>query len=176
MKLNIEMTEAEVLGFCKLFEGSLRDVQAAVVREEVRAAQPPAPVAPEAPKEAVVTEADLKLVEKGRVLFADLVHKWLVNFGLEGAEQPDRIAALRDVASGPEATAVLWYVSSVGGLIHAVDAIAGPKTSPHPLTPEAEEGHRATVRDVATNIAQVSSLFFHDLCSLYEHRDIYKEK
>lgn len=175
MKLNIEMTEAEVLGFYKLLEGSLQDVQVAVSREEVRAAQPPAPAAPEAPK-ATITEADLKLVEKGRVLFTDLVHKWLVNFGLEGAEQPDRIAVLRDVASGPEATAVLWYVASVGGVIHAVDAAAGPKTSPYPLTPEAEEGHRNTVRDVAANITQISSLYFHDLCALYEHRDIYKEK
>lgn len=173
MKLSIEMTEAEVLGFYKLLENRLQDVQVAVAREDVRAAQPP-PAAPET--KPVVTEHDLKLVEEGKVLFGDLVNKWLVNFGLEGAEQPDRVEALRLVSSGPEATAVLWYVSSVGGVTRAVDAVAGPKTHPHPLTPAAEEGYRATVREVAINIVQVASLFFPDLCDLYEHRDIYKEK
>lgn len=169
MKLSIEMTEAETLAFFQ-----------ALYKTEGGVAPQPAAAAPAVEKKAesapVVTEYDLKLVEEGRVLFGDLVSKWLVNFGLEGAEQPDRVEVLRLVSSGPEAKAILWYVASVGGVAHAVDKVIGPKTSPHPLTPQAEEGHRRTVREVATNIVQVASLFFPDLCDLYEHRDIYKEK
>ena len=42
------------------------------------------------------------------------------------------------------------------------------------MQPKREE--RDLVVAIAINIAQVSSLFFSDLCAMYEHRDIYREE
>jgi hypothetical protein len=99
------------------------------------------------------------------VVFNDLVAKWAINFGIEDAEQPDRVDLLRAVATGYDATSILHYVSTVGGLMHAVDKVMQPAT----------EKDRQHVALLAANIMQVSSLFFSDLCSMYEYRDIYRE-
>jgi len=139
-------------------------------------------------------ERTLRRIETGRRLFSAMAGAWASNLGIEGAPQPDRVGVLRAVATGPESGAVLNYVSSVGGLAHATDAAitlaafrlkrdtdhTPDDESPAYLraaeTPEEEEAaRRACVNAVAINIAQVSSLFFSDLCAMYEHRDIYRE-
>jgi hypothetical protein len=133
--------------------------------EEVE--KPLAPVLHLTPKAAppeVSEQQKERQISRGHDLFHGLVGQWCLNFGIEGAEQPDRLALLRALATGPDATAVLHFVSSVGGLLHAVDKV---------MQPSREE--RDLVRAIAINIAQVSSLFFSDLCAMYEHRDIYRE-
>jgi len=149
---------------------------------------------PAEPSPVVLDERAIRHIEKGRTLFAELVVLWASNLGIEGAPQPDRVGLLRNVATGPDSGAVLHYVSSVGGLTHATDAAMGIEAfrlkrltdhvgdddTPSYLrateTPEEEESaRRACVAAVSINIAQVSSLFFSDLCAMYEHRDIYRK-
>jgi hypothetical protein len=149
---------------------------------------------PAEPSSGVAYERAIRHIEKGRTLFAELVVLWASNLGIEGAPQPDRVGLLRNVATGPDSGAVLHYVSSVGGLTHATDAAMGIEAfrlkrltdhvgdddAPSYLrateTPEEEESaRRACVAAVSINIAQVSSLFFSDLCAMYEHRDIYRK-
>lgn len=186
MKCTFESTERETLGYLRLLDRVLSIVEEAVRRDLVLSssapphAEAPAPVpevapAKETPPAPEKSERDKKQIEHGRVMFHDLVNKWAVNFGVEGAEQPDRLELLRSVATGYDATAVLHYVSTLGGLTHAVDACLGPEARKYPLTPAAEEATREWVRLVSANIMQVSSLFFTDLCAMYEYRDIYRE-
>jgi hypothetical protein len=149
---------------------------------------------PAEPSPVVLDERAIRHIEKGRTLFAELVVLWASNLGIEGAPQPDRVGLLRNVATGPDSGAVLHYVSIVGGLTHATDAAMGIEAfrlkrlvdhvgddeAPIYLrateTPEEEESaRRACVAAVSINIAQVSSLFFSDLCAMYEHRDIYRK-
>jgi len=183
MKYSVSMTEGEFLGLCKMVEGVLgRMMDAASLRGAAYSVSVPAEPPTENPEEAEkpaarvihltpkATPPEMSEQQKekqkahGRDLFWSLVHTWAINFGIEDTEQPDRLDLLRAVATGPDATAVLHYVSSVGGLTHAVDKALDPKWEDRDL-----------VRNIAINIAQVSSLFFHDLCAMYEHRDIYRE-
>ena len=147
-----------------------------------------------APSPVVLDERAIRHIEKGRTLFTEMAVLWASNLGIEGAPQPDRVGLLRNVATGPDSGAVLHYVSSVGGLTYATNAAMGIEAfrlkracdhvgdddAPGYLraaeTPEEEEAaRRACVVAVSINIAQVSSLFFSDLCAMYEHRDIYRE-
>jgi hypothetical protein len=184
MKYNVSMTEAEFLGLCKMVEGVFgRMIDAASLRGALSVpAEPPlanpaeVPLEVEKPPAAVIHLAPKaapsemsekqkeRQISRGHDLFHGLVLQWSLSFGVEGAEQPDRLALLRALATGPDATAVLHFVSSVGGLLHAVDKVMQPKRE-----------ERDLVRAIAINIAQVSSLFFSDLCAMYEHRDIYRE-
>jgi len=179
MKYTLSMSEAEFLGVCTLMEGMLDVLSLRVAASSVSVPAEPPLSAPEevekpaarvihlTPKAAppeVSEQQKERQISRGHDLFHGLVVQWCLNFGIEGAEQPDRIALLRALATGPDATAVLHFVSSVGGLLHAVDKV---------MQPSREE--RDLVRAIAINIAQVSSLFFSDLCAMYEHRDIYRE-
>jgi hypothetical protein len=128
-----------------------------------------------APQEGVVHpviagNVDQKKLNRGRLAFDHLVDVWQTNFGVEGAEQPDRAEAMRSLANGPKSFAVLAYVQSVGGLTHAVNQSSY-------FTPDEfknEEGRRKLVLEFAGNMTQVSSILFPDLSDLYEYRDIFK--
>ena len=180
MKYSFQASEAEMLGFYRAVENV-----AVEVLHTIRANGPKAPAPVEAPPEVPapveappevpaptmpeMSAKDKKRIEKGRALLGALVGEWAANFGVEGVEQPDRGSALRNVASGPEAGAVLAYTSFMGGLTRAVDGVIPPAH-----WTGLEEARRKLVTDLAINIAQVSSLLFPDLCSMYEHRDIYR--
>jgi hypothetical protein len=129
-----------------------------------------------APQEGVVApivagNVDQKKLHRGMVAFDHLVDAWRTNFGVEGAEQPDRAEAMRMLANSSKSFAVLAYVQSVGGLTHAVNKTAyfmpgGFKT---------EEERRKLVLDFAGNMTQVASILFPDLSDLYEYKDIFKQ-
>ena len=183
MKYNVSMTEAEFLGFFKMAESILLGLARIRLSGELTPAEAPlaapeeAPLAEEKPLAPVLhltpkaapsemsEQQKERQISRGHDLLHGIVLQWGLNFGVEGAEQPDRLALLRAVATGPDATAILHFVSSVGGLLHAVDKVMQPKRE-----------ERDLVVAIAINIAQVSSLFFSDLCAMYEHRDIYREE
>jgi len=179
MKYVFESSETETLAYVAMIErllGKVLDLVEVDIREHSpKASEPPpgpatvatpqASAEEPAPVAAEKSEKDKRQIEHGRVLFNDLVAKWAINFGIEDAVQPDRLELLRAVATGYDATSILHYVSTVGGLTHAVDKAMSPST----------EQDRKHVEALSANIMQVSSLFFTDLCSMYEYRDIYRE-
>ena len=121
---------------------------------------------------AVVTaNVDKKKLGRGMTAVDHLVDAWRTNFGVEGAEQPDRAEVMRSLANSPKSFAVLAYVQSVGGLTHAVN-----KSSY--FTPDgwkSEEERQKMVIDFAGNMTQVASILFPDLSDLYEYRDIFRK-
>jgi len=119
---------------------------------------------PEPPLPATVVND--KQLKRGKAAFERLIALWLVNFGEEG-EQPDRAEAMRALANGPKAFAVLTYVKASGGLSWAVNAAV---TS---IVVDTEKKRQAVVTAVAGNITQVASILFPDLSDLYEFKDIF---
>lgn len=127
---------------------------------------PPREEAP-LPKVAQVRGQDL---DRGRKAFEKLLRLWIENFGVEDAPQPDRAEAMRVVANGKKAFALLAYVKSQGGLTHAVNALLSEIV---PLV-VAEGMYQQTVLDVAGNMTQVASILFPDLSDLYEYKNIFR--
>jgi len=117
------------------------------------------------PAEAVV---DAKKLNTGKTAFDKLVRLWVKGFGVEGAEQPDRAEAMRNLANSPKSFAVLTYVKDAGGVTWAVNAaeVAAIRALP-------ESEHQRLVTDLAGNITQVASILFPDLSDLYEYKDIF---
>lgn len=126
---------------------------------------PPREEAPLPPK-AKVRGSDLA---KGRRAFEKLLRTWIQNFGVEGAEQPDRAEAMRALANGRNSFRVLAYVKEQGGLTYAVNALL-----PELLEQIDFDVYRKLVLDVAGNMTQVSSILFPDLSDLYEYKDIFR--
>ena len=129
-----------------------------------------------APQEGVVVplvagNVDQKKLHRGMVAFDHLVDAWRTNFGVEGAEQPDRAEAMRTLANSSKSFAVLAYVQSVGGLTHAVNKASYFM----PGGFHTEEERRRLVLDFAGNMTQVASILFPDLSDLYEYKDIFKQ-
>jgi len=129
-----------------------------------------------APQEGVVAplvagNVDQKKLHRGMVAFDHLVDAWRTNFGVEGAEQPDRAEAMRTLANSSKSFAVLAYVQSVGGLTHAVNNASYFM----PGGFHTEEERRRLVLDFAGNMTQVASILFPDLSDLYEYKDIFKQ-
>lgn len=118
------------------------------------------------PPKAKVRGSDLA---KGRRAFEKLLRTWVQNFGVEGAEQPDRAEAMRALANGRNSFRVLAYVKEQGGLTYAVNALL-----PELLEQIDFDVYRKLVLDVAGNMTQVSSILFPDLSDLYEYKDIFR--
>jgi hypothetical protein len=116
-------------------------------------------------------EVDGKKLARGNAAFDRLVHLWARGFGVEDAEQPDRAEAMRAVANGPSAFAVLTYVKAAGGLTHAVNLTSRLGTAEYGTADE--DVRRRLVLDVDANITQVASILFPDLSDLYEYKDIF---
>lgn len=124
------------------------------------------------PTTSVAVTVDKKKLGRGMMAVDHLVDLWRTNFGVEGAEQPDRAEAMRSLANSPKSFAVLAYVQSVGGLTHAVNKSS--YFSPDGW--KSEEERRKLVLDFAGNMTQVASILFPDLSDLYEYRDIFKKR
>lgn len=139
-----------------------------VGRGEVGAIKAPS----ETPLPTTAVSVDKKKLHRGMVAFDHLVDAWRTNFGIEGAEQPDRAETMRSLANSPKSFAVLAYVQSVGGLTHAVNKSS--YFSPDGW--KSEEERRKLVLDFAGNMTQVASILFPDLSDLYEYRDIFKKR
>ena len=139
-----------------------------VGRGEVGAIKAPS----ETPLPTTAVSVDKKKLHRGMVAFDHLVDAWRTNFGVEGAEQPDRAETMRSLANSPKSFAVLAYVQSVGGLTHAVDKASYFM----PDGWKSEEERQKLVLDFAGNMTQVSSILFPDLSDLYEYRDIFKKR
>ena len=145
--------------------GSDRPEGAHVARGETDSRGVETPEEEPLPRTAAVRGVDM---DKGRKAFEKLLRLWLKNFGVEGADQPDRAEAMRALANSPRSFKVLAYVQAQGGLTHAVNALA-----PY-LTEMDEDVYKKLVLDVAGNMTQVASLLFPDLSDLYEFKDIFR--
>jgi hypothetical protein len=145
--------------------GSDRPEGAHVARGETDSRGVETPEEEPLPRVAAVRGVDM---DKGRKAFEKLLRLWLKNFGVEGADQPDRAEAMRVLANSPRSFKVLAYVKAQGGLTHAVNALA-----PY-LTYAVEDVYKKLVLDVAGNMTQVASILFPDLSDLYEFKDIFR--
>lgn len=116
----------------------------------------------------VETTVDEKKLRSGKSAFDKLVRLWVKGFGVEGAEQPDRAEAMRNLANSQKSFAVLAYVKDAGGVTWAVNAsdVAAIRALP-------EDEQQRLVTDLAGNITQVASILFPDLSDLYEYKDIF---
>ena len=112
---------------------------------------------------------DGKKLTRGKLAFNGLVRLWVRGFGVEDEEQPDRAEAMRGLANGPSAFAVLTYVKAAGGLTWAVNA-ADTVSIERGMD---EEERQKLVLDVSANITQVASILFPDLSDLYEYKNIF---
>jgi len=103
-----------------------------------------------------------KLLKKGEKAFCEFLHEWLKGIDMdtllprEGAEQPDRDALLRSIASGKYTWSILAYVKECGGLQRAIAKV----TSSERLGVE-----------LARFIVPPASISFYDLADLYEHHN-----
>jgi hypothetical protein len=119
------------------------------------------PEKPAAPSQEEV-EKQQKLLKKGEKAFCEFLHEWLKGIDMdtllprEGAEQPDRDALLRSIASGQYTWSILAYVKECGGLQRAIAKV----TSSERLGVE-----------LARFIVPPASISFYDLADLYEHHN-----
>lgn len=110
------------------------------------------------PSEIPTPRTDHPLVIKGRDLFPQFINRWMEGFGDFDAPQPDRVDLLRSTMT-THGGAILSYLRSAGGLI------AG--------TREALAANGAAFDDkfaieLASNIAQISSIFHPELTDVME--------
>ena len=107
---------------------------------------------------------DLDTLRTGSQSLYGLVEIWKKNFGIEGAEQPNRIEALRQamISNGDEIITFLKYTK---GLTNGIMEL-------FPAMPDANEiqivDHAKFNRKIACNIAQVSSVSMPELCDFLE--------
>jgi hypothetical protein len=118
----------------------------------------------------IAPKKDGELVARGHQFMAEFIERWMVNLGVDGAEQPDRVELMRELSNGPSAGAVLMYLSEKGGLLHGIDAIVNLRNA------EGETERRARVNLLGTTMCQIGSIFFPDIAQMYEHVDIYRKK
>ena len=103
--------------------------------------------------------ADHPLVVKGRDLFPQFINGWLQGFGDFDAPQPDRVDLLRSTMT-VNGGAILSYLRSAGGLVAGTrEALAAL----HWVGPT----DKLSI-DLASNIAQISSIFHPELTDVME--------
>lgn len=103
--------------------------------------------------------ADHPLVVKGRDIFPQFINVWMQGFGDLDAPQPDRVDLLRSTMT-VDGGAILSYLRSVGGLVAGTrEALAAL----HWVGPT----DKLSI-DLATNIAQISSIFHPELTDVME--------
>ena len=96
---------------------------------------------------------------KGRDLFPQFINQWMAGFGDLDAPQPDRVDLLRSTMT-TDGGAILSYLRSAGGLVAGTrEALAAL----HWVGPT----DKLSV-DLATNIAQISSIFHPELTDVME--------
>jgi hypothetical protein len=111
------------------------------------------------PSEIPVPHAEHPLVIKGRDLFPQFINRWMEGFGDFDAPQPDRVDLLRSTMSS-HGGAILSYLRSAGGLV------AGTREALAALYWVGPTDKLAA--DLATNIAQISSIFHPELTDVME--------
>jgi hypothetical protein len=105
--------------------------------------------------------AEHPLVREGRTAYFKFVEVWQQNFGIEGAEQPDRANLMRSTTA-TSAGPVLAYLRFKGGLIAGVlEFFADSEGNVSP-----EDQQRAIA--LATNIAQVGSVLAPEFTDMME--------
>ena len=105
--------------------------------------------------------AEHPLVREGRTAYFKFVEVWQQNFGIEGAEQPDRANLMRSTTA-TSAGPVLAYLRFKGGLIAGVlEFLADSEGNVSP-----EDQQRAIA--LATNIAQVGSVLAPEFTDMME--------
>ena len=115
---------------------------------------------------------DQNTLRAGSQAFYGLIEIWKKNFGIEGAEQPNRIEALRDsmLINGDEIITFLKYTK---GLTNGIMELFPPM-------PAANEiqivDHAKFNRRIACNIAQVSSISMPELSDYLEPHANYLEQ
>jgi hypothetical protein len=111
------------------------------------------------------------LIAQGHQVFCAFAEEWERNLGVEDSPQPDRAELMRALSNGPSAGAVMAFLESKGGLLHALDSIINLKGGA-----EGETERRARVNLLGSTMCQISSIFFPDFTSFYEHVDIYRKR
>lgn len=116
---------------------------------------------------------DLDTLRTGSQSLYGLVEIWKKNFALDGAEQPNRMEALRQamISNGDEIITFLKYTK---GLTNGIMELFPPM-------PDANEiqivDHAKFNRKIACNIAQVSSVSMPELCEFLEpHANYLKQE
>lgn len=129
-----------------------------------------APKAEPLPKWATSADQARDVVAQGHQVMCAFTEKWMENLGVEGAPQPDRAEMIRSLSNGPDAGSVMAFMENKGGLLHALDSIINL------LPDETEASRRARVSLVGSTMCQISSIYFFDFSTFYEHVDIYRKK
>lgn len=129
-----------------------------------------APEAKPLPKWATSAAQAREVVAQGHQVFCAFAEQWMENLGVEGAPQPDRAEMMRALSNGPDAGSVMAFMEDKGGLLHALDSIINL------LPGETEASRRARVNLLGGTMCQISSIYFFDFSSFYEHVDIYRKK
>lgn len=116
---------------------------------------------------------DLDTLRTGSQSLYGLVEIWKKNFAIDGAEQPNRMEALRQamISNGDEIITFLKYTK---GLTNGIMELFPPM-------PDANEiqivDHAKFNRKIACNIAQVSSVSMPELCEFLEpHANYLKQE
>lgn len=111
---------------------------------------PSSPTAADLAEDRKREEERLARIERGMTAWTDLVRTWSVNFGVEGAKQPDRYAAFQ-AASTAHHREIAAYIENRGGLVNATleSLLLGRYC-------DAEEANLLAKR-IALNMVQVSS-------------------
>lgn len=113
-------------------------------------------------------EVDLELVREGVIAWYNLVEAWEKNFGVEGAEQPNRVEIM-ELALTDDGRAIFAYLRDCKGLTKSIEKIF------------LADWGRKKCRLLAEHIAQVSSAMgvpvMSDLLEFdKEYRNILKEE
>jgi hypothetical protein len=122
------------------------------------------------PQDTPIKGGNAEVVVKGHQVMASFIERWEKNLGVQDAEQPDRVEMMREIGNGPNAGAILMYLSEKGGLLHGIDAIVNLNVG------EDETSRRARVNLIGTTMCQIGSIFFPDIAQMYEHVDIYRKR
>ena len=97
--------------------------------------------------------------KRGKEELTKLLDLWLLNFNKEGEPQPDRGAAMKDLASSAKGPSILEFVKLKEGLTLAVKE-SWPSDRPINFS---------LMRQVAENLAQVTSILFPPIAPHLEY-------
>ncbi len=85
----------------------------------------------------------------------EFIQAWSVNFGVEGAEQPDRVRLVKDLGQGPITVEILRGLYRLGSLQRAVAVILNVDDD--------------KAGEISAHITQVCHAGFPDLAGTYDH-------
>ena len=101
------------------------------------------------------------MVAQGKKVYEELMDAWLVNFMIEGSDQPDRSELLRDLSISKKGFRILAYLQKSNSLTIATLDYLEKMELDHPL--DATVTRPEYARQIAENLSQVSSIVFYQI-------------